>query len=39
MIAEGKTEGFATAVEDSNLEMRAASAADLAQAVQDTYCF
>lgn len=40
MIAEGnKTGGFAAAVEDSNLGMRAASAGDLAQAVQDTYCF
>lgn len=38
-MAEGKTGGFAAAVEDSNFGMRVASAGELAQPAQDTYCF
>lgn len=38
-IAEGRTEGFAAAVEDSNLGMTAVTVGDLVQAVPDKYCF
>lgn len=37
--AEGRTEGFAAAVEDSNLGMTAVTVGDLVQAVPDKYCF